>query len=66
MPAGFISRVMNEVENCRYVKLEEAPTTIKISALLNGIEDPTNAPASSAGWAGCTSTRSCRGARSAS
>jgi 4-hydroxy-tetrahydrodipicolinate synthase len=40
MPAGFISRVMNEVENCRYVKLEEAPTTIKISALLNGIEDP--------------------------
>ncbi|CAA9496028.1 MAG: Dihydrodipicolinate synthase family protein RL4423, partial [uncultured Rubrobacteraceae bacterium] len=40
MPATFISRVMNEVENCRYVKLEEAPTTIKISALINGIEDP--------------------------
>ena len=40
MPAVFVSRVMNEVENCRYVKLEEAPTTIKISALLNGIEDP--------------------------
>jgi 4-hydroxy-tetrahydrodipicolinate synthase len=40
MPAAFISRVMNEVENCRYVKLEEAPTTIKISALLRGIEDP--------------------------
>lgn len=40
MPAAFISRVMNEVENCRYVKLEEAPTTIKISALLDGIEDP--------------------------
>jgi 4-hydroxy-tetrahydrodipicolinate synthase len=40
MPAAFVSRVMNEVENCRYVKLEEAPTTIKISALLNGIEDP--------------------------
>ena len=40
MPAAFVSRVMNEVENCRYVKLEEAPTTIKISALLDGIEDP--------------------------
>jgi 4-hydroxy-tetrahydrodipicolinate synthase len=39
MPAAFISRVMNEVENCRYVKLEEAPTTIKISALIDGIED---------------------------
>jgi 4-hydroxy-tetrahydrodipicolinate synthase len=39
MPAGFVSRVMNTVENCRYVKLEEAPTTIKISALINGIED---------------------------
>lgn len=38
MPAAFISRVMNEVENCRYVKLEEAPTTIKISALMDGIE----------------------------
>ncbi len=39
MPAAFISRVMNEVENCRYVKLEEAPTTIKISALIDGIGD---------------------------
>lgn len=39
MPAAFISRVMNEVENCRYVKLEEAPTTIKISTLVDGIED---------------------------
>jgi 4-hydroxy-tetrahydrodipicolinate synthase len=38
MPAAFISRVMNEVENCRYVKLEEAPTTIKISALMDGID----------------------------
>ena len=39
MPAAFIARVMNEVENCRYVKLEEAPTTIKISALMDGIKD---------------------------
>ena len=40
MPAGFIARVINEVENCRYVKLEEAPTTIKLSALIGRIEDP--------------------------
>jgi 4-hydroxy-tetrahydrodipicolinate synthase len=39
MPAAFIARVMNEVDNCRYIKLEEAPTTIKISALVKGIED---------------------------
>lgn len=39
MPAAFISRVINEVPNCRYVKLEEAPTTVKISALIEGIED---------------------------
>lgn len=39
MPAAFLSRVMNGVENCRYVKLEEAPTTVKISALMAGIED---------------------------
>ncbi len=40
MPAGFVAQLMNEVENCRYVKLEEAPTTIKISALVGRIEDP--------------------------
>jgi 4-hydroxy-tetrahydrodipicolinate synthase len=34
MPAAFIARVVNEIEGCRYVKLEEAPTTIKISSLL--------------------------------
>ncbi|WP_266096507.1 dihydrodipicolinate synthase family protein [Rubrobacter marinus] len=39
MPAPFVARVMDEIENCRYVKLEEAPTTIKISALLDGIRD---------------------------
>jgi 4-hydroxy-tetrahydrodipicolinate synthase len=38
MPAPFIARLVNEIEGCRYVKLEEAPTTIKISALLKGIE----------------------------
>ena len=40
MPADFLARVMNEVENCRYVKLEEAPTTVKISALMQRVEDP--------------------------
>jgi 4-hydroxy-tetrahydrodipicolinate synthase len=38
MPAPFIVRLVNEIGGCRYVKLEEAPTTIKISSLLKGIE----------------------------
>ena len=37
MPAAFIARIVNEVEGCRYVKLEEAPTTIKITSLLKQI-----------------------------
>lgn len=37
MPAPFISRIINEIPNCRYIKLEEAPTTIKITDLLKGI-----------------------------
>jgi len=37
MPAAFIARVVNEIEGCRYVKLEEAPTTIKITSLLKDI-----------------------------
>lgn len=39
MPATFIARVVNEIEGCRYVKLEEAPTTIKITDLIQSIED---------------------------
>ena len=38
MPAPFIARLVDGVENCRYVKLEEAPTTIKISSLLKNME----------------------------
>jgi 4-hydroxy-tetrahydrodipicolinate synthase len=34
MPAPFLARLVDEIEGCRYVKLEEAPTTIKISSLL--------------------------------
>ena len=39
MPATFIARLVNEIEGCRYVKLEEAPTTIKITNLIEGIEE---------------------------
>jgi 4-hydroxy-tetrahydrodipicolinate synthase len=39
MPAAFIARVVNELANCRYVKLEEAPTTVKISSLKEVIQD---------------------------
>jgi len=39
MPAAFIARVINEIEGCRYVKLEEAPTTIKITSLIEQIEE---------------------------
>jgi 4-hydroxy-tetrahydrodipicolinate synthase len=38
MPAAFIARLVNEIGGCRYVKLEEAPTTIKISSLLKNAE----------------------------
>jgi 4-hydroxy-tetrahydrodipicolinate synthase len=37
MPAAFVARVVNEIEGCHYVKLEEAPTTIKITSLLKEI-----------------------------
>jgi 4-hydroxy-tetrahydrodipicolinate synthase len=37
MPAAFVARVVNEIKGCRYVKLEEAPTTIKITSLLKEI-----------------------------
>ena len=37
MPAPFIARLVDGIEGCRYVKLEEAPTTIKISSLLERI-----------------------------
>ena len=38
MPAPFIARLVNQIGGCRYVKLEEAPTTIKISSLLERTE----------------------------
>jgi 4-hydroxy-tetrahydrodipicolinate synthase len=39
MPAAFLARLINELPNCRYLKLEEAPTTIKISSLLPRIQE---------------------------
>lgn len=39
MPAVFLARIINEIPNCRYLKLEEAPTTIKISNLLARMEE---------------------------
>ena len=38
MPAPFIARLVDGIGGCRYVKLEEAPTTIKISSLLEDVE----------------------------
>ncbi len=38
MPAPFIARLVDGIGGCRYVKLEEAPTTIKISSLLEKVE----------------------------
>lgn len=37
MPAAFLARLIDELPNCRYLRLEEAPTTIKISSLLSHI-----------------------------
>lgn len=39
MPAAFLARLINEIPNCRYLKLEEAPTTIKISSLLAQVDE---------------------------
>jgi 4-hydroxy-tetrahydrodipicolinate synthase len=38
MPAPFLARLVDEIEGCRYVTLEEAPTTIKISGLLKNAQ----------------------------
>jgi 4-hydroxy-tetrahydrodipicolinate synthase len=61
MPAPFIARLVNEIGSCRYVKLEEVPTTIKISRLL---EDTVAEVGVFGGLGGCTSTRSSFAGRS--
>jgi 4-hydroxy-tetrahydrodipicolinate synthase len=38
MPAPFIARLVDEIAGCCFVKLEEAPTTIKISSVLKNAE----------------------------
>jgi 4-hydroxy-tetrahydrodipicolinate synthase len=40
MPAPFLIRLLNEIEGCRYLKLEETPTLPKISAVRAGVTTP--------------------------
>jgi 4-hydroxy-tetrahydrodipicolinate synthase len=40
MPAAFLIRLLNEIEGCRYLKLEETPTLPKISAVRGGVTAP--------------------------
>jgi 4-hydroxy-tetrahydrodipicolinate synthase len=40
MPAPFLLRLLNEIEGCRYLKLEETPTLPKISAVRAGVTGP--------------------------
>jgi 4-hydroxy-tetrahydrodipicolinate synthase len=40
MPAPFLVRLLNEIEGCRYLKLEETPTLPKISAVRAGVAGP--------------------------
>jgi 4-hydroxy-tetrahydrodipicolinate synthase len=40
MPAPFLIRLLNEIEGCRYLKLEETPTLPKISAVRDGVTTP--------------------------
>lgn len=40
MPAPFLIRLLNEIEGCRYLKLEETPTLPKISAVRTGVTTP--------------------------
>jgi 4-hydroxy-tetrahydrodipicolinate synthase len=40
MPAPFLLRLLNEIEGCRYLKLEETPTLPKISAVRAGVTAP--------------------------
>ena len=40
MPAPFLVRLLDEIEGCRYLKLEETPTLPKISAVRAGVTAP--------------------------
>jgi 4-hydroxy-tetrahydrodipicolinate synthase len=39
MPAPFLVRLLDEIEGCRYLKLEETPTLPKITAVRNGTKE---------------------------
>ncbi|MGY2082260.1 dihydrodipicolinate synthase family protein [Blastococcus sp. SYSU DS0539] len=40
MPAAFLVRLLDEIENCRYLKLEETPTLPKITAVREKVSAP--------------------------
>ncbi|SNS88946.1 4-hydroxy-tetrahydrodipicolinate synthase [Geodermatophilus pulveris] len=40
MPAPFLVRLLDEIEGCRYLKLEETPTLPKITAVKQRVEEP--------------------------
>src|SRR5919107_3102618 len=40
MPAPFLVRLLDEIEGCRYLKLEETPTLPKISSVRAGVTVP--------------------------
>ncbi|MDK3258953.1 dihydrodipicolinate synthase family protein [Blastococcus capsensis] len=40
MPAPFLVRLLDEIEGCRYLKLEETPTLPKITAVRKAVRSP--------------------------
>src|SRR3712207_9440916 len=40
MPAPFLVRLLDEIEGCRYLKLEETPTLPKITAVKQRAKEP--------------------------
>lgn len=38
-PAEFLARLINNISNCQYIKLEEAPTPIKTTGILNNVRE---------------------------
>ena len=40
MPAPFLVRLLDEIEGCRYLKLEETPTLPKITAVKQRVKEP--------------------------
>ena len=49
MPAPFLVRLLDEIEGCRYLKLEETPTLPKITAVRQKVSAPVGICVASAG-----------------